>query len=319
MDHHLSQRKDVSSRVTYSYVLCGWHTDSDVPLSGLPTSVWGCKHANVLIRIATGDSPISKSDSSSLRLFEHSNELSLIGIADVADFEVCRGRQISIWPADGARQKDVELFLFGPVWATLCHQRGILPLHASAIVTKNGIAAFAGHSGAGKSTTAALMGSSGYALLADDIVPVSFRKQSLPGAWPFLRRLKLQLDPIIQLALPSTELVSETFDNRKYFVNPKIAAGDEWIRLERIYLLEIDEATSGVSIDRITGPEAVRVIIDQTYHFQFIIRSGRFRDHLISCTRLASQVAVYRLCRPPDFDIGELRFLLRAHLEDQPA
>ena len=73
---------------------------------------------------------------------------------------------------------------------------------------------------------AALMGSLGYALVADDIVPVSFREGSPPGAWPFLRRLKLQLDPIVQLALPSTELVSETFDNRKYFVSPKITAED---------------------------------------------------------------------------------------------
>src|SRR5262245_41882919 len=35
-------------------------------------------------------------------------------------------------------QKDIEIFLFGPVWATLCHQHGMLPLHASAIVTKAG-------------------------------------------------------------------------------------------------------------------------------------------------------------------------------------
>ena len=215
------------------------------------------------------------------------------------------------------KAKGCRTLSFGPVWAALCHQRGILPLHASAIVTKNGIAAFAGHSGAGKSTIAALMGSLGYALVADDIVPVSFREGSPPGAKPF-SPLKLQLDPIIQLALPSTELVKEV-SNRKYFVSPKITADDEWIRLERIDLLEVDGATSGASIDQITGPGAVRVIIDQTNHFQFILQAADFATTLHCVHKSIPEVAVYRLCRPPDFDIGELRFLLRETLEGQPA
>ena len=91
-------------------------------------------------------------------------------------------------------QKDIEILLFGPVWAALCHQRGLLPLHASAIVTRGGIAAFAGHRGAGKSTTAALLSLLGYELVTDDVLPVSFNQNSVPGAWPYLRRLKLQSD-----------------------------------------------------------------------------------------------------------------------------
>ena len=42
-----------------------------------------------------------------------------------------------------------------------------------------GITAFAGYSGAGKSTTAAIMSLFGYRVVADDILPVTFR--------PFLR------------------------------------------------------------------------------------------------------------------------------------
>ena len=108
-----------------------------------------------MIEVATGHSPIAKS--TGRFVFQHSTECSLIRIEDVADFEIRGGRQIRVWPAAGATQKDIEIFLFGPAWATLCHQRGMLPLHASAIVTGKGITAFAGHSGAGKSTTAALL------------------------------------------------------------------------------------------------------------------------------------------------------------------
>ena len=148
----MSQKADLTTRVTHVYLLCGWHTRSDIPLTGVPTSVRSGESVDILIQIAPGHSPIAN-----VQEWVDSADCSLMRIKDVADFEVSGGRQIRVWPAAGATQKDIEIFLFGSVWAALCHQRGILPLHASAIVTGGGITAFAGHSGAGKSTTAALM------------------------------------------------------------------------------------------------------------------------------------------------------------------
>jgi hypothetical protein len=306
---------DFGTRPTYAYILCGWHTRSDIPLTSVPTSDSVGEGVEVHIQIAPGPPPLAKNVGRVV--FEHSAQRSLIRVADVADFEIKEGRQICVWPAAGAAQKDVEIFLLGPAWATLSHQRGVLPIHASAIVTKGGITAFAGHSGVGKSTIAAVMGALGYELVADDILTVSFNRNSVPGAWPYLRRLKLQGDPIIQLALTPTELVSETLDKGKYFVRPKCVADDKWKRLERIYVLEVDPTASRVSIDRIAGADAARALIDQTYHFQFILGSGRYRDHLEFCARLASKIAVYRLRRSPWCEGGTtLGTIVSAHLED---
>jgi len=308
-------KADFNTGASHAYVLCGWHTRSDIPLTSVPTSVRGDESVDIVIQIAPGYSPMAKN--AGRLVFEHSAQRSLIRVEDVADFEVKGGRQIRVWPAAGAAQKDIEIFLLGPAWATLSHQRGMLPLHASAIVTKGGIAAFAGHSGVGKSTTAALMGALGYELVADDILTVNFNRHSVPGAWPYLRRLKLQGGPIIQLALTPTETVSETLDKEKYFVRPKCVADDKWSRLERVYLLEVDPTVPRVSIDRITGADAVRTLIDQTYHFQFILGSGRYRDHLELCAQLASKIAVYRLRRSPSYCAGKtLGSIIRAHLED---
>jgi hypothetical protein len=296
-------------------MLCGWLTRSDIPLTSVPTLAHAGESVDVLIQIASGHSPIVKSGR--WVMFEHSAECSFIGIQGVADFEIREGRQIRIWPAAGATQKDIEIILSGPAWATLCHQRGMLPLHASAIVTKEGITAFAGRSGAGKSTTAALLSSLGYDLVADDILPISFNRNSVPGAWPYLRRLKLHDEPIIELGLTPTETVGDKLDKKKYFVRPKSAGDDKWSRLGRLYLLEIDSSDSRASIDRIDGAEAVRALVDQTYHFSFILGSGRFRDHLAFCAQLASKIAIYRLRRPPSFGPGnELGSLICAHLED---
>jgi hypothetical protein len=285
-----------------------------MPLTSVPTSaIKG--GVDVFIQIASGPSPIG--DSPGRTIFEHSAECSFIRIEAVADFEIHRGQAIKVWPAIGAMQKEIEIFLFGPVWATLCHQRGLLPLHASAIATEGGIIAFAGPSGAGKSTTAALMGAFDYKLFADDILPVNFGQNSKPGAWPYLRRLKLQGDSIIQLALTATEPVSERLDKHKYFVHPKRVADDKWTQLERVYLLEIDTTNSRSSIERIGGAEAVRALVEQTYHFDFILGSRRFSEHLTLCTQLASRIPIYRLRRAPlQGDRIEFGSLIRAHLEN---
>jgi hypothetical protein len=249
-------------------------------------------------------------------VFQHTREGSFIRIADVADFEIMEGRQIRIWPAGGATQKDIEIFLLGPAWATLCHQRGTLPLHASAIVTGTGVTAFAGHSGAGKSTTAALMNSLGYAVIADDILPVSLNENLIPGAWPYLRRLKLHRDPITELAFTAIEAVSETRDKDKYFVYPKQAAEDKWRKLERLYLIENETADFQESIQQITGSEAVRVLLDNTYHFNFIRETRGFGDHLTLCSRLSSNIRIYRLRRSPLSGKGKgFGSLICEHLE----
>ena len=62
-----------------------------------------------------------------------------------------------------------------------------------------------------------------------------------------------------------------------------------------------DPADSRASIDQLTGAEAVRALVDHTYHFHFIFDRGRFRDHLAFCTQLASKIAVYRLRRSRSF------------------
>jgi len=317
-DFHLLQNADFRTAATHLYTLCGWQTRSEIPLTGVPTSSDEGSGIDILIQLAPGRSPITeKQESLSL---EHSVECSRIRIESVADFEVHRGQQISVWPAAGATQKDIEIFLFGPVWATLCHQRGLLPLHASAILGDGRITAFAGSSGVGKSTVAAMMSSLDHELLADDILTISFDQNSIPGAWPYIRRLKLRSDSITQLALTSAASVSERLDKEKYFVQPKCMAADRWYRFERLYLLEIDPISTRNSIDRIVGAEAVRALIGHTYHFNFVVGTKRFNDHLKFCTQLASKIAIYRLRRSLLAGAGKkLASLIRAHLKDGSA
>jgi hypothetical protein len=310
------QKVELNKKTTYTYMLCGWRTLSELPFTCIPKVVCDSAGIDVDIQISCRCSPIEKNTGSFV--FQHSLERSLIRIENVADFEVNMGRQICVWPAARATQKDIEIFLFGPAWASLCHQRRILPLHASAIVTGDAITAFAGHSGAGKSSLAALMVTQNYKLVADDMLPISFNRKSVPGAWPYLRRLKLKGDSIGKLALAAIEPVSEKLDKEKYFVLPKYSAADEWNKLCRVYLLEIDPTEPRVAIDKLSGTDAVRALVDQTYHFNFILGSRRLGEHLTFCAQLASKISVYRLRRPPSLNMDqEFGSFIRAHLENK--
>jgi hypothetical protein len=314
-DLHLPRTSGLECGAAFDYVLCGWHTRSDLPLTAVPTQPRVGEDVDVRIEIAQGASPLAACTRP--YVFKHSAAQSLIKIGEIAEFEVSEGRRIRVWLAPGAARKDAEIFLLGPAWASLCHQRGLLPLHASAIRTAHGLVAFSGHSGAGKSTTAAAMVASGYELVTDDVLPIGLNQDASPGAWPYLRRMKLRSEPIAQLALSPIEVVSTRLDREKKFVRPQFAARDEWVRLERIYLLDSGPGASRI-IHRIVGADAVRALVDQTYHFAFVLKSARFRDHLEMCARIAARVPIYRMPRFVGLDMENgLAAVIRAHLDGE--
>ena len=74
------------------------------------------------------------------------------GLPDVARLLVRGGNEIVIERREGADNERVRLLLLGTGTDLLLHQRGLLPLHASSILTPAGAVLFMGHSGAGKST-----------------------------------------------------------------------------------------------------------------------------------------------------------------------
>ncbi|HET8711637.1 MAG TPA: hypothetical protein VFM32_09685, partial [Spongiibacteraceae bacterium] len=265
--------------------------------------------------VGGGRSPVTKKSESVV--VEHSVKRSIIAVSGVADFEIVEGRRISVWPAPGAATRDMEIFLFGPAWATLCHQRGLLPLHASAILTANGIAAIVGHSGAGKSTSAAWLTKMGYELVADDILPISYGANSRPGAWPYLRRFKLHRDVITELGWLPIQPVGASFDKHKFFVSPIRSCDDQWRRLDRIYLIQNEMPGSQLQIEPLSGADAVAVLLDHTYRFDFIRDTRKCGAHLELCARLASQVEIYRIHKPATKNPGEMvSATIHQHIEN---
>jgi hypothetical protein len=53
---HLLQKLLSGTRAPHSYMFRDWHTRSEIPITGMPTSVHGGKNIDIFIQIAPGDS-----------------------------------------------------------------------------------------------------------------------------------------------------------------------------------------------------------------------------------------------------------------------
>src|SRR4051812_43982746 len=105
------QPTPLSSQRSYRYMLCGWRTLSDMPLTAVPQSDAAIERAEVRITVQSAAGARGRSDEP---IFDHGVDRSLINISDVAAFEVRAGKHIVVSPHRGVAAKDVEIFLLGP-------------------------------------------------------------------------------------------------------------------------------------------------------------------------------------------------------------
>jgi hypothetical protein len=190
----------------------------------------------------------------------------LLNVPDVARYRVRQGRRIIVEPCPTAKEDSVRAFLLGTALGVCCHQRDLLPIHASAVVVGDRAIGFAGKSGAGKSTLVALFRQRGYAVLADDISVVSFAEDGRPLIWPGVPRLKLSCDVAVTLGLGGDPAISRMDGFGKYQIDATASFAIKPRPLDRLYVL--DQDLSGQGPQRLSGAHSVALLFENTYrHF----------------------------------------------------
>jgi hypothetical protein len=234
----------------------------------------------------------------------------LLTVPDVGRFLIRDGREIVV-DAPFAPERNMRLFLLGSVFGALLHQRGLMPLHANAVVLEGRAFAFCGHSGAGKSTMAAWFHDRGAPILADDVCVIGFDAGGAPQAFPGIPRLRLW-----RQALEETGRLAEDFDRSfdaldKYDV-PLSPPNPDPEPLAAIYLLDkAAVAQDAGTIERLTGVAAVETLVSNTYRGAYLRTIGGTGAHLAACARIARSVPVFRAARLWGFEAfdGEARRL----------
>jgi hypothetical protein len=224
-----------------------------------------------------------------------------LSIDKVGRYRIRGGREIAVCPLGGAPERDVRLFLLGSAFGALCHQRGLMPLHANAVVFNGRAFAFAGPSGIGKSTLAAYFRSRGLDVLCDDVCVVSFDAQGRPLAWPGLPRLKLWEEAAQAFGYDSAELERAVEGLEKYHVPLTGTALKGSYPLAALYVLD-DAAQDGV-IAKLAGPLAVSAVLTNVYRGNYLQAMGLARGNFERAVRLCHHADIFAASRRRGYDV----------------
>jgi hypothetical protein len=191
-----------------AYELCGLPIVSDIPLPELAERDGG--DAPDAIEIRMGDVP-EELDGAVFRndwvQIDAAGDRVLLQFPGIARYAIERGRRITVAPQMRPDAPDIRLFLLGEAFGYLCHQRGLLPIHAAAVEIGDGVVLLSGESGEGKSTLASAFWRAGHRVLTDDLALLDLSQADEAIVRPGLPRMRLWPDSARQ-----ADLEPETFE-----------------------------------------------------------------------------------------------------------
>ncbi len=268
----------------------------------------------VPVHIGLGKAPAALSAAlSAAPGYEASESEFLLRLPGIATYYARGGVEIIVDPEEGAPDLDVRSYLMGSLFAIICHQRGLLPLHASAIETPQGAAAFLGASGAGKSSMVAFLSRRGHRIVADDICvvdPVALRPQRVLPVAPWLKLWDTTLEAMGESSHGLPRVFVEDEKYRYGLQQPESATA-----LAELILLERDDALTEPLFERLVPVQAMQAMLDFTYQSWLVRATGRTEHYFLLCGRALEGVRVTRMRRPWGFDAMETNLIaLEEHL-----
>jgi len=168
---------------------------------------------------------------------------------DQADFLISRdGKHIRCRPLPGTPLSTIRHLFLDQIVPLMLSRRESLVLHASAILTPEGVIAFVGKSGQGKSTLAACFGQDGFRLISDDYLLL--RKVDLAqtgGDWeaipsyPGVRLWPETSDGVFSVA-PETAEIAHYTDKRRVSDPALVPFAEGPSALRCLYFLNDDDS-----------------------------------------------------------------------------
>jgi hypothetical protein len=127
---------------------------------------------------------------------------------------------------------------------------------------------------------------------------VRFEGDGRPVAHPGFPRLKLWKDALDAFDIDAGELLRDYSRADKYHLPVATRFEVAPVPLRHIVALQFSEEQSAPRVDTLKPSEAVVLLRDNTYRFQYISGMGLTQKHFLDCTRLARATRVHRLVRP---------------------
>jgi hypothetical protein len=222
-------------------------------------------------------------------LYQVKDNQFLLRIEGVASYLVEDGTLITIDSVPGCEERVIRIYLLSSVFGALFHQRGMLPLHASAIARDGQVVLFLGASGSGKSTLAVAFQQRGYDLLADDITIINSDHSPQPTVVPGFPRLKLWKDTLTYFSYEYTEANRLRKELEKYTI-PAQSFPETMLPLKTIYCLEIGSNHHPELSASVKGYTKLSYLTGNTYQVRFLKGMEIGSRHFQQANTLARKV-----------------------------
>lgn len=281
------------------YLLCGWRVRSELPLPELP--LWrGAAAGDPDMVIVRRELPERLDDAITpgRYLMVGADGAVLLHIVGMVRIRVRGGREIAVHllgPEAGNAWRPIVL---GAMLAFLCHQRGVLPLHAASLRIHGRTIAIAGRSGDGKSTLALGLTQRGHRLLSDDLTVLRTGAAGV-DVLPAYPRLKLWR-ATLEAAGVSVEGLPKVRDQlEKYDLRPRPAFDPAPRPLDAIFLL--DEGAE-IAMTRLAARAVIPALQPHILRRRTALALGRREALFAASAQIAGAMPVYRFARPKRFD-----------------
>jgi hypothetical protein len=210
----------------------------------------------------------------------------VVELDGVARFEFgADSAEVLAVPAENARDDVISEYFRRWILPVAVQVRGVEVLHASAVLSSAGVAAFAAASEAGKSTLAYGLGERGYGIWTDDALAFDV-PDGRPHALPLPFRLRLRPGSAVHFGLaphPGGTIAAERYGDV-----------DAAAPIIALFLLERRGDGPAVQIEPLAARDSLPLLVEQSYHFGNE-ESDRKRAMLARYLTLASAVPVFRL------------------------
>jgi hypothetical protein len=241
-------------------------------------------------------------DGSPVFYIDEYSDRSILAFPHLVRYHLVGGTEVIVERLGDVSDELIEIHLLGLVSSFILERKGVLAMHASAVVRPGGAIAFLAFNKGGKTSLAAAFVQAGDALLTDDILAVRSSADTCIGA-PGYPQMRMWPEQALALTghCDTYERVLPTVSKR---LIPLEAVGpggfyEEPVPISAIFVPErIDAPQAPIEIERMPPSDAFRVMLANGFIAEIAEASGMLRSRFAAITQLLGVTPVYTLRYP---------------------
>lgn len=279
----------------YYYCAFGWSIESSLAFPEL-MPIDRLENPDLRIRFASVPMSLENAVKPGINTFTKPGEFLLL-INEHLRLQAIRGKDIRIDRNSEVEDDEIRVYLLASVFGAIAHQRGLLPIHASAIEYEGKAYLFTGLTGSGKSSIAAGFHEKGYNVYAEDLSSIVIGEEHSPQLNFGSIRIKLWADTMKQLGLDTSKYARIRSGLEKFSYPIQKPLNTSTIPVERIYIITPSQQASTQFIE-LNKKDRFRYTLAHTFRQRLIGGLGVEVAHFRMCEQLSNSISAFEFLRP---------------------